>query len=165
MKIIRPLLKEGRVDFEGSYFQARNCEILPRGPRPEGPPIMIGCSKSRMLRLTAQYADMWNITGLNQPELLVEPLANLQVACAEVGRDPTTLAITAQIRVAYPEIATPPSWMGTYLSGSNEEIAVAIQRFEELGISHLMIQFGPDSMPALTHLAEAMNLYRQKQNC
>lgn len=165
MKIIRPLLKEGRVDFEGSYFQARNCEILPRGPRPEGPPIMIGCSKPRMLRLTAQYADMWNITGLNQPELLVEPLANLQVACAEVGRDPTTLAITAQIRVAYPEIAPPPSWMETYLSGSNEEIAVAMQRFEELGISHLMIQFGPDSMPALTHLAEAMKLYRQKQNC
>ncbi len=166
MKIIQPLLKEGHVDFEGIYFQARNCEILPRGSRSEGTPILIAGSKPRMLRLTAQYADMWNVTGLNQPALLVDPLANLQAACAKVGRDPTTLAITAQVRVAYPEIEPPPpspSWMGTCLSGSNEEIATAMQQFEELGVAHLMIQLEPYSVPALTQLAKAMNLYRQKK--
>lgn len=164
LKIIEPLLKEGRVDFKGTYYQARNCEILPRGPRPEGPPILIGGSKPRMLSLTAQYADMWNITGRHQPELLAEPLEKLRSACDEVGRDPTTLAITAQIQVAYPEFGPPPSWMGTFLSGSNEEIAAAMQRFEEFGVSHLMIQCGPYNMTALTHLAEAVDLYRKKQN-
>jgi probable F420-dependent oxidoreductase len=164
MNIIRPLLKEGYVDFVGSYYQARHCELLPRGPRHAGPPIMIGGSKPRMLRLTAQYADMWNITGVNQPELLLEPLENLESACEEVGRDPTSLERTLQIRVAYPEIAPPPSWMGTYLSGSNKEIAVTFQRFEEIGISHLMIQIGSEGLPTINSLSEAVNLYRQNRN-
>src|SRR5512139_317287 len=29
LQIIRPLLKEDRVDFEGKYYQARDCEIKP----------------------------------------------------------------------------------------------------------------------------------------
>lgn len=164
LKIIRPLLKEGYVDFIGSYYQARHCELLPRGPRHGGPPIMIAGSRPRMLRLTAEYADMWNITGINQPDLLLEPLANLESACEGIGRDPTSLVRTVQIRVAYPEIAPPPSWMETYLSGSNEEIALTFQRFEEIGISHLMIQVGPEGLPTMHYLSEAVKLYRQNRN-
>ncbi len=33
LQIIKPLLREGHVDFAGRYYQARNCEIVPRGPR------------------------------------------------------------------------------------------------------------------------------------
>ncbi len=58
--IIDGLLRQGRVDIEGTYHQARNCELRPRGPRPQGPPIMIGTSGERMLELTARYADRWN---------------------------------------------------------------------------------------------------------
>ncbi len=163
MKVITPLLKEGRVDFEGIYYQARNCEILPRGPRLEGPQIMIGGRKPRMLSLIAQYADMWNLV-VSQPNMLDEPLADLRAACAKVGRDLTTLAITVQVRIAYPEIAPVPSWIAAGLSGSVDEIAVAMQQFDELGVSHMIIQIGPDSMPALPQLTESMNLYRQKNN-
>ena len=34
VRIIKRLLKEGRVDFEGNYYQAADCEITPKGPRP-----------------------------------------------------------------------------------------------------------------------------------
>jgi alkanesulfonate monooxygenase SsuD/methylene tetrahydromethanopterin reductase-like flavin-dependent oxidoreductase (luciferase family) len=34
LQIIKPLLTEGRVDFSGEYYQARDCEITPRSPRP-----------------------------------------------------------------------------------------------------------------------------------
>ena len=33
LQIIRPLLKEGQVDFQGKYYQANECEIAPPGPR------------------------------------------------------------------------------------------------------------------------------------
>ena len=36
--IIRTLLREGAIDFDGRWYQARDCELLPRGPRPAGPP-------------------------------------------------------------------------------------------------------------------------------
>src|SRR6266498_1202364 len=62
LQILKPLLQEGHVDFAGQYYQARNCDIVPRGPRSEGPPLMVGCERGspRMLKLTAQYADLWN---------------------------------------------------------------------------------------------------------
>jgi alkanesulfonate monooxygenase SsuD/methylene tetrahydromethanopterin reductase-like flavin-dependent oxidoreductase (luciferase family) len=73
LQIITPLLREGHVDFTGRYYQARDCEITPRGPRDRGPPVLIGGSGPRMLRLTAQYADMWNAAYLSVPASLVAP--------------------------------------------------------------------------------------------
>ena len=33
LQILKPLLRDGHVDFAGQYYQARNCEDVPRGPR------------------------------------------------------------------------------------------------------------------------------------
>ena len=49
------------VDFDGHYYKARECLLKPRGPRPTGPPIMVGTKGHKMLRLTARYADIWNV--------------------------------------------------------------------------------------------------------
>ena len=69
--IIRTLLREGAIDFDGRWYQARDCELLPRGPRPAGPPLMIGSTGPRMLRATMPHVDAWNAwfndTG-NQPD-------------------------------------------------------------------------------------------------
>ena len=53
--IIRTLLREGAIDFEGQYYTLRDCELLPRGPRPQGPPLLIGSSGPRMLRITMPH--------------------------------------------------------------------------------------------------------------
>ena len=58
--IIRTLLRDGAIDFDGRWYQARDCELLPRGPRPGGPPLMIGSIGPRMLRATMGHADAWN---------------------------------------------------------------------------------------------------------
>ena len=107
---------------------------------------------------------MWNITGVNRPGLLHEPLLILEKACQEVGRDSARLEKTVQIRFAKPEIAPPPGWMKTYLSGSTEQVAATFKQFEEIGISHLMIQVGPEGLPTIPFLANAVDLYRQYQN-
>src|SRR5262249_18256567 len=72
LQIIKPLLRTGRVDFAGKYYQAGECELRPRGPRPGGPPILIGAKGPRMLRLAATYADLWNAEGpLRRPEDII----------------------------------------------------------------------------------------------
>ena len=62
LTIIRGLLREGALDFVGTYYRVNGFELRPRGPRPGGPPIMIGtlANRPRMLRLVTQYADIWN---------------------------------------------------------------------------------------------------------
>src|SRR5258708_1749928 len=49
--IIRTLLREGAIDFDGRWHQARDCELLPRGPRPAGPPLMIASQRPPRLPL------------------------------------------------------------------------------------------------------------------
>ena len=103
LQIIVPLLRTGHVDFEGKYYQARDCELQPRGPRPSGPPIMIGAKGPRMLRLAATYADLWNAEGpLRHPEDIIPLRAAGDVACAEIGRDPATLGRSASVVVNLP---------------------------------------------------------------
>ncbi len=99
LKIIHSLLRTGHVDFEGRFYSARDCELRPRGPRPEGPPLLIGSSSPRMMSLMAKYADFWNKDRLNDVDQLLEIEARVDAACIEAGRDPATLGRVVGIQV------------------------------------------------------------------
>jgi probable F420-dependent oxidoreductase len=163
LQIIRPLLKDGYVDFEGAYYQARDCEITPHGPRKGGPPLLIGSFGPRMLALTAEYADQWNTAYLDEPESLQEPLSKIRAACDAAGRDPETLEITAAVALAFPDLAQPPAFMESFLTGTVEEIAEAIEGYEAMGVSHLMFHCSPYNEKALTRLAAGMSAYRKME--
>lgn len=162
LQIIRPLLKEGRVDFEGKYYQARDCEIRPVGPREGGPPIMIGSFGKRMLNLTARYADLWNTGYLGQVETLTQPRHELFEACQQVGRDPATLGVTAMIYVHYSKMAPLPEGLDNPpLSGSPTQIARAMVAYEQAGVEHVMFHLIPYKPAAIRKFEEALHIYRQ----
>jgi probable F420-dependent oxidoreductase len=164
LQILKPLLHDGHVDFEGHYYQARNCEISPRGPRPEGPPLMVGGEGPRMLRLTAKYADLWNTGYMGKPETMARPIAKLAAACREVGRDPTTVGLTALIGLWFPDLQTSkPSFFENPLTGTVEEIAEAIRGYSELGVRHIMFQCAPYTTEARQRLTGALQLYRDME--
>jgi len=164
LQIIKPLLKEGHVDFEGKYYIARDCEITPLSPRPGGPPLLIGAGKPRMLRLTAQYADMYNAGYMTIPRSSTAPLRALKKACKDVGRDLATLPYTFLISLAYPDLLgwKQPKKRGS-LSGSDEEIASVMAEYEALGAAHLMFHLRPSTPAAYARLADAVKLYRQNR--
>ena len=85
ISIIAPLVRDGRVDVHGRFHTAADCVIRPRGPRPAGPPLLIGSDGPRMMRLTARYADLWTCTYLGDPARLAEPRARLAAACEAEG--------------------------------------------------------------------------------
>lgn len=167
LQIIGPLVRQGRVDFEGKYYQACDCEITPRGPSPNGPPILIGAGEPRMLRLTAQHADLWNIAYTGQPHGFEPHRARMLEACAAVGRDPATLGMSALVGLAYPDLGEVPS--GAFfgiepLSGSDEEIAAAMRGYEEMGTAHLMFQMTPYIPESVERLGRALSLYRNNKS-
>ena len=69
--IVRTLLADGSIDFDGQYVQARDAELLPRSTRPGGPLLLVGSSGPKMLAATDAWVDGWNAwyadTG-NTPE-------------------------------------------------------------------------------------------------
>lgn len=166
LQIIKPLLRDGHVDFTGKYYQARNCDNLPRGPRPEGPPLMVGSEKAskRMLKLAAKYGDLWNTGYMGRPETMTEPIANIKAACNRAKRDPTSIGITALIGLWFPDLQTnKPAFFDNPITGTPEEIAEAIRGYEKLGVQHIMFQCEPYSPVARQRLTEALHLYRGTQ--
>jgi probable F420-dependent oxidoreductase len=161
LQILRPLLREGHVDFAGRYYHARDCEIVPRGPRPDGPPLMVGGEGPRMLMLTAEYADLWNTGYMGQPDTMAEPLARIEAACREVGRDPATLGITALIGLWFPDLQVKqPSFLDKPLTGTVQELAAAMRGYADLGVRHIMFQCEPYTPEALRRLTQALHTYR-----
>ena len=100
LQIISALLRKGHVDFEGRFYSARDCEITPRGPRPEGPPILIGAQRPRMLRLAATYADIYDADFHLGPDTVAKCFEALDAACRSAGRNRGTLQRGAAVTVA-----------------------------------------------------------------
>ncbi len=93
LRILVPLLREGRADFEGTYHAARDLEHRPTGPRPGRIPLMLGGHGPKMLKLAATHADIWSAYSEQRDDVeeFVGKLAAFEAACAEVGRDPATV--------------------------------------------------------------------------
>lgn len=158
--IVRSLVRTGEADVSGTYHRAPNSVSRPRGPRPEGPPILIGTNGPRMLRLTARHADAWNTCWLGRPTLLAERRAALEAACAEVGRDPATVEVTVGVAVDYRPEGERESDPDKALGGSAEEVAAGLRAYAGLDVGHLICACFPNDAASLGRLAEALAVYR-----
>jgi probable F420-dependent oxidoreductase len=149
--IIRTLLRDGAIDFDGRWYQVRDCELLPRGPRPGGPPLMIGSNGPRMLRATVPHVDSWNSwfadTG-NRPDGVPALRELVDAACREVGRDPAAVERTVAVLVELPGGAG--RLQGAYskeapepLTGSPPEMAQVLRAYAAQGISHVQLVVDP----------------------
>jgi alkanesulfonate monooxygenase SsuD/methylene tetrahydromethanopterin reductase-like flavin-dependent oxidoreductase (luciferase family) len=158
LTIIAGLLRDGHVDVEGTYYQARDCELRPRGPRPGGPPIMIGTTGPRMLRLTATQADLWNGWARRHPAEIAVDRAQVDAACAAVGRDPASLGRTVSVLVDLPGRAGRPSEPRPTLSGAPVELAATLRALAHEGISHVQLWLDPSTLAGLEAFAPVLAL-------
>ena len=162
--IIRTLLRDGAIDFDGRWYQVRDCELLPRGPRPGGPPLMIGSNGPRMLHATVPYVDSWNSwfadTG-NHPAGVARLRDLVDAACRDVGRDPAELERTVAVLVELPGGAG--RLQGAYskeapepLSGSPAEMADVLRGYATEGISHVQLVLDPITVGSIRALAPVL---------
>jgi alkanesulfonate monooxygenase SsuD/methylene tetrahydromethanopterin reductase-like flavin-dependent oxidoreductase (luciferase family) len=170
LQIIHKLVRTGEIDFHGKYYNAEGCELRPRGPRREGPPILIGARHTRMLRLAAQYADYWN--GFNvgqQVEKLVAAREAVDAACTKVGRDPRTLQRTVYLLVDLPGGYTGPHadahrrFRSAFGGGSltlnkPDGLAELLRAFAREGVSLIHIWPEPNTLATIDALAPVLDL-------
>jgi alkanesulfonate monooxygenase SsuD/methylene tetrahydromethanopterin reductase-like flavin-dependent oxidoreductase (luciferase family) len=164
--IIRTLLQEGAIDFEGKYFSARDCQLVPQS-RPGGPPIMIGSVGERMLNITLPYVKSWNVwhTATHNSPAGVAPLrAQVAAACAKVGRDPATVQATVVVLVRMPGGKGRRQGDGSLdstpnpVAGPPDVIAEELRAYARAGVAEVQLVVDPITLESLEGLAPALEL-------
>lgn len=160
LQVTVPLLRKGQVDFDGEFYQSPNLGLMPRGPRPEGMPILIGArpTSPRMLRLCATYADQWNgwvVYGRSDPDQVAPFREAVDNACEKIGRDPATLTRTLTVGAA---MLGRRLGNADALSGSPEEIAEKLHGFAAEGIDHIQLYLHPNTIEGIDALAPVLEI-------
>ncbi len=163
--IVRTLLREGRIDFSGEFYEARDCELLPRPARAGGPPLMIGSIGARMLAISIPHVDAWNVwyadTG-NRPEGVPALRAQVDEACLAAGRDPGDVERTVAVLVQMPggggRAQGDPNATAPPIKGTPAIIAEALRGFAREGIGHVQLVVDPITTGSLEALAPVLDL-------
>jgi alkanesulfonate monooxygenase SsuD/methylene tetrahydromethanopterin reductase-like flavin-dependent oxidoreductase (luciferase family) len=161
LAILHGLFTNGELELSGEHYQVRQARLLPRGPRKDGPPIMIGTFSPgpRMQRLVVQYADIWNAFlgyGIASPEAAAAASAVIDDACRRYGRNPASLKRSVAIRVvlAEGEYATGPGEQP--LAGSPEQMAEVLARFASSGIDEVQCGIVPGTVKGVQGFGEVI---------
>jgi alkanesulfonate monooxygenase SsuD/methylene tetrahydromethanopterin reductase-like flavin-dependent oxidoreductase (luciferase family) len=158
IQIIHGLLKEGRVDFEGEYYSAIDSELVLRGPRPLGPPIVIAAGGPKMMSLAARYADEWNWWSHGAAgfvESLRPKVEAFDAACEAEGRDPATIMRSVDL---YSFDTTGAGSVDHALTGTPEEMADLILAHRELGFDEVRVDLLPKTVAAIEAFAPVVAL-------
>ena len=169
--IIRSLIQDGHVDFDGQYYQARDCELRPWGPREGRLPLMIGSNGPRVLRIAAPHVQAWNSDWTYAPADIAPLRRLVDDACADVGRDPATLERTAGVVIDLPvrdpardgrastRGATAPGiQLAKPATGSPEELAAFLRGYVSEGVTHVQAWIDPSDLRGLDWFAGVLDV-------
>jgi F420-dependent oxidoreductase-like protein len=166
--VILLLQSDEPVSFDGEFYRLRDAALMPRSPRPGGPPIVIGGNgPRRTLPLAARYADEWNAV-LVTSERFIELDARLDELLQEVGRPPEQVRRTLMTRAVSGrstadverklagQSADELRGRGAIV-GTAPEVAEQLGRLEEAGVQRVMLQWlETDDIDGLEAMAQTI---------
>ena len=162
--IIRGLLREGRVDFDGTYYRVEDCILDPPPVRPGGPPLMLGSTGPRMMRIGLPHVDAWNVWWSdygNTPDGFAAVRERVEDAAVDAGRARGEVAATAAVLVGLP--GGSGRLMGDAYNaavrpvrGSAADIADHLRAMAAAGASHLQLVVDPITRPSIEALADTL---------
>ncbi len=163
LQALRAIFRDGVATFNGEFVQMRGANLAPRGPRPGGPPLLVGSlGGKRMLRLAAQYADIWTspvpVTN-NTLEGIAAHQALVDAACERHGRDPRSLRRWAEVTIELPGgHAAWSEW--NLVRGDSGAIVEHLRGMQALGIETAVIWVEPNNLAGIEALAPVVEAMR-----
>jgi len=165
--IIRSLLRDGRVDFHGSYYDVVDCVLDPGPVRPGGPPLMLGSTGPRMMRIALPHADLWNTWWsdyANSPDEFARLKERVDAAGLAAGRGEGEVGATAAVLVQFAGGAGRVMGDSTYAAdvvpvpGEPGAIAEHLQAMADVGAVHVQLVLDPITVETITQAGRAVAL-------
>lgn len=148
--IIRSLWTERRTTFHGRHYDITDAVAEPRPVQYPHPPIWIGGrGRRRTLRLTAQYADVWNMPS-GPPEEFAELSKVLDEHCAAIGRDPAEIRRTVQLRL--PD----STWPDSHPADEMDSVLAKVSEYAVVGVDETILIATAGAAEAQAERAAAM---------
>jgi probable F420-dependent oxidoreductase len=151
LEIVARMIRGETVTYEGTYYKVQDANLDPAPPHRI--PILVAGHRPRMMRLTAQWADLWNTAWYGTPDEKVEErLETLRQAIETAAKPANSVTATAGIIVRDPDQqVADPSPQAIEV----QDLPAAITAYEKLGVEHLIISPEPMTPTTVERIAEA----------
>ncbi len=117
--------KHQHASYKGQYAQVEDARNVPKPIQRPRTPIMVGGNGPNVTwRLAAKYADELNVDGMS-PKEVAEALPVIRSRCEEIGRDPSSLALSVHI------------WSDTFTVAGQSRVDL-LGQYRELGVDRVM---------------------------
>ena len=160
--VIRGLLRDGRIDFDGAYHRARDCVLDPGPVRPGGPPLMLGSTSPRMMSIGLPHVDAWNVWWSqygNTPDGFARVRDRVEAAAARAGRAPGEVAATAAVLVGL--AGGSGRLMGSTYNApvrpvDAADIAAHVDAMADAGATHLQLVLDPITVDSISTVGRSL---------
>jgi alkanesulfonate monooxygenase SsuD/methylene tetrahydromethanopterin reductase-like flavin-dependent oxidoreductase (luciferase family) len=165
--IIRELVRTGRSDFRGVYYDVAACVLDPRPVRPGGPPLMLGSVSPRMMRIGLPHVDAWNVWWSeygNDAEGFAAVRTQVEEAAEQAGRAPGEVAATAAVLVQLP--GGVGRLMGETSNGRTvrpilvSDLADHLRAMADAGTAHVQLVLDPITVESIEAVSGAVREFR-----
>ena len=140
-QVISGLFSNEKTNFAGKHYQLTDAPLAPKPVQSPLPLLIGGGGEQRTLRIAAKYANEWNVWGT--PEVLAHKGAILNRYCEEVGRDPKSIAHSAQGMLTFTDDAAVLERMKAsgrpVIGGDGPGIRALVEQYAEAGVDELII--------------------------
>ena len=141
--VIKALYSEPVANFAGQRYQLNDASLEPK-PVQDPLPLMIGGGGETVtLKITARWADEWNVWGT--PETLEHKMRILDSQCASLGRDPKEIQRSAVALLfmsndeAYVKQMKDAGIQRASIIGTVSEVRDIVAQYEALGVDELIV--------------------------
>jgi probable F420-dependent oxidoreductase len=166
--ILDAMWTRDEATFNGEYYSVKGAINNPKPSQKPHPPLWVGGEAEDIIRIAAKYADGWNCRSLDY-SVLKEKIEKLDNECLRFGRNPKAVqrswsgSIFLAKNQELKNRLSNDSWKNGYpargpgssaIVGTPEECVDRLQRYADLGVNLLILNFAELNADTLTLFAE-----------
>lgn len=158
LAIIVPLLRDGRTTFHGRFYDVDDCVLDPPAARDGGPPIMVGSTSPRMLRIALPVVDSWNVWWSvyeNSVERFAEIKAEVDAATPDMRQVEATAAVLVTLPGGHGRLMG-DTYDAKVATVTPDDLADHVRGLSDAGATHLQLVLDPITADAIDTVGVAL---------